>query len=203
MAAQKKKMSPSEKVAFGIVHEMVTESPDLVQKLLAKHGIQPSADPERNMLELAKLSKERGAFFNQDFDTISERAGYFGAGNTPEIVANYISENPDLPTFQEDFTQTTEKKKKLGQKIKDWFKKVFSKKDKPQTQETLNGDPTATEYTKAMDGGGGDDDKKEVKKVLGMHPALFFSIIGIIIILAIVLIIWMARSKKKEEKKAE
>lgn len=201
-------MTPGEQTAFALVHHMVNYNPELVNTLLVQHGEQPSTDPELNMLRIAKLSQERGTFFNTDFSRICEKAGYFGTEDAASLASSTLNGTPDLNQFQNNFrllggggsagataAGSTPPKtgflKGLKDKVGGFLKNVFGKKDQKVDLNT-GPDQKLTDLLPKP------DDKPPVKKILGMHPAVFYSLIGVVVILVISLIIWLSRAKKPQ-----
>lgn len=204
--AETKDLAKEEYVALAMLAEMVEKKPDQVKKLLESHGETYTGDAEIDFLKIVALTEERGRYFTEDFEEMAaNEAQYFGTGAALTIAANLGKKS--VEKLSEKLSQIREKKGKEPTKFGTWLKNIFGKKtdgsqvtpqemaDHPDTQKIID----TTEKT----GGGGDTekdtdkDKQKPKPILGMHPALFFSIVTIIIIVIIILIVRAMRKKKK------
>lgn len=200
-------IQPEELVAMAVVADLLENQPEVVAAILAQHEIQPSTDPEENMLKICKLSAQRGRFFNEDFSKGAEVAGYHGAENVPHILANYVAKHSSLEPIQASYWSLKDlfKKKEGGTKVGNAIKNLFGKK--PDTAVTpavtapeMADSPAAQELAKVA--GDPKPDPKDPKQILGMSQVLFYSLLsGFILLIVIIIVIVIRRAKKKEAEK--
>lgn len=197
-------IKPDELVALAVIHDLVTNNPDVVAAVLAQHNEQPSTDPEENILKLSKLSAKMGRWFNEDFDKAAASAGFHGAEFVPHILAGYVGRQKDIKNFQagywslKDLFGKKEGGTKVGNAIRDLFNKPKPGTTAPAvTPAQMAESPAADVLKKEIKTG--DDDKKEIKKILGMAPALFWSLTAGVVLLIIVIIIMIIRAGKKKK----
>lgn len=204
--ADNKPMQSDQFASLVLCTKMAQDNPELIGQLLAAHDEQPTIDPEVNCLKLAKLSQERGRFFNEDFGKTAAAAGYYNADNAPHILQQYLSQNGEVQAGNFSLKDLGAKLKTFGQNVGDKLKGIFKKKD------TANGDTATaltpmeisdTEEARALQAMLDEQKKKEeeakkkMKPILGMHPALFFSLVGAILIVIVILIVRAGRQNKK------
>lgn len=201
-------MLPEEAVALALTQDLLENHPEVVSAILRQHEVQPSTDPEQNVLLLAKLSAERGRFFNEDFAKGAETVGYHGTEMMPSVLAKYAARHKDVKSFQAGYFKLADlfKPKEGGTKVGNLIKNLFGPKvTTPVTPGAAAQSPAADELTKGLektqaqkDAAAADD-----KKILGLTPWIFWTALGFVILLIVVIIIIIIRAskKKKDEKK--
>lgn len=199
MAQEQEKLDTEEAVALTMLADVVTDNPDSVKTILAQHGEDATGDPEIDFLKILALTEERGRYFTEDFEKMTaEKCKYFGTALALTVASKLGDKLKDK--IKDKIEQRKEEGK--GGKIKDLLKKVFGKKDdgSSKTPQEIADDEDAKKLARLGGSGGEDkpeDDKPKPKPILGMHPALFFSLLTIIILVIIFLIIRGMRKKKK------
>lgn len=189
-------MRPEEAISLAVVHDLFTNHPEVVTAILRQHEVQPSTDPEENILLLSKLSAERGRFFNEDFAKGAKVAGYYGTEFVPDIVCKYVARNKDIKKFQAGYFSL----KDVFGKIKDQVKNVFGKKDQPNLSPgDIATAPAADDIASKVDKAAKDPAAKDDKKIMGLKPWIFWTGLGTVIVLIVVIIILVIRAGKKKE----
>ncbi len=190
---------------MALTHDLLENSPEVVAAILANHEVQPSTDPEQNLLLLCRLSAERGRFFNEDFSKGAEAAGYHGAEFVPTVLANYVAKHDTLEPIQASYWSLKDlfKKKEGGTKVGNLIKNLFGKKPDGSspanvTAPEMANSPAGTELAKMVDPDA-KRDPKDVKKILGMSPVLFWSLTGAVVLLIVIIIVMIIRKGRKKE----
>lgn len=196
------KLNTEEAVALTMLGDVVVDNPEAVKEILAQHGEEATGNPEIDFLKILALTEERGRYFTEDFEKMAAKEfKYFGTG-LALTVASKLGDK-----LKDKIKDKIEKRREEGKggKIKDLLKKVFGKKEDgtSKTPQEIADDEDAQKLAR-LGGGGGDEntpesDKPKPKPILGMHPALFFSILTIIILVIIFLIIRGMRKKTKKK----
>ena len=208
MAEQKEQqvttIQPDELVAMAVTYDLLENQPEIVAAILAQHEVQPSTDPEENMLKICKLAAVRGRFFNEDFAKGAETAGYHGTEYVPHILANYVAKHGTLEPIQASYWSLKDlfKKKEGGTKVGNAIKNLFSKKPDgvpaaPVTAPEMAESPAANELAKHVDPNA--DDKDKGKLILGMSKTLFWSLVSGTVLLVVIIIIMIIRKGRKKE----
>ena len=199
------KLDTEEAVALTMLADVVADKPEAVKRVLEKHGEVATGDAEIDFLKILALTEERGRFFTEDFEEMAAgECKYFGTGLALAVAGKLGSKLGTKIT--EKIAERREKRDGEPGKIKKLLQKVFSKKEdgSSKTPTEISEDENAKII--AGDKPTGDDkdgDKPKPKPILGMHPALFFSIVAIIIIVIIILIIRAMSKKKKKQGEGE
>ncbi|MES3019407.1 MAG: hypothetical protein V4721_16590 [Bacteroidota bacterium] len=200
-------MQPEEAVALALCQDLIENNPAIVKAILVQHQVQPSTDPEANILALAKLSAERGRFFNEDFDKAVTAAGYYRTEMMPDVLSRYVARHRDIKTFRSGYFSIKDlfKKKPGGTQVGNLIKNLFGKKPTEVAGPPLAPGDVATspEAKELMDkiektAGEGEDDDTDKDKILGLTPWIFWTGTGFVLVLIIVIIILIMRAGKKK-----
>lgn len=202
-------MQPEEAVALAMCQDLIENHPQVVQAILVQHEVQPSTDPEENILKLAKLSAERGRFFNEDFQKGATAAGYYRTENIPMIVANYVAKHRNINNFQASYFSIKDlfKKKEGGTQVGNLIRGIFKKGDTatggaattPIAPADIAVTPAAQDIAKKVADNTADPKPKDDKLILGLEPWIFYTGLGFVIVLIIVIIILIIRASKKKK----
>lgn len=188
-------LQPEEAVALAIAHDLITNYPEELKALLIQHNVQPSTDPEENILKIAQLSAKMGRWFNEDWSRVTSSFGYHGAELMADVLGKYAAKQKNIKHFQAGYFSV----KDVFNKIKDKVKSIFHKSD-GGTQ--APGDVAATDAAKTTAdaaNAANPNTPTPKKKILGMVPWLFYSVLGFVLILIVVITILVIRAGKKKK----
>lgn len=192
-----KDLDVPEIVSLSFMSDYVNTHPDKVKALLSKHDEAPSNDDSVNLLKIAALSGARGRYFDEDLIASSAEAYNFNPaaiGLAVNVVKNLFGKKTDsvAPAVQNVSKDAVpEEKKKIGDKIKGFFGKIFGKEG--------DGDLSGANARNLAETVKDEKDKDKDKKILGMKPGLFWGLLAGLIVLIIILVVVAIRAKNKKK----